>query len=58
MDKKNTEKDLLGAALTAAIGAGVATSFAVGRGQNPLIALAITALAAGFAVICHQCDLI
>jgi hypothetical protein len=55
---KNTEKDLVGAALTAALGAGVITSFAVSQGQNPLVAFAITALAALFAVICHQFDLI
>lgn len=53
-----TEKDLLGAAATAAVGAGVVTSFAVSQGQHPLIALAITLFAAGFAVICHQADLI
>ena len=53
-----TEKDFLGAAATAALGAGVVTSYAVSRGQNPLIALGITLMAAIFAVICHQADLI
>jgi hypothetical protein len=58
MYNKNTNKDLLGAGLTAALGAGIVTSFAVSQGQHPLIALAITAIAALFAVICHQSDLI
>ncbi|MGK7916907.1 MAG: hypothetical protein AB4038_15410 [Prochloraceae cyanobacterium] len=58
MYNKNTNKDLLGAAATAALGAGVVTSFAVSQGQSPLIALAITAMAALFAVVCHQSDLI
>ncbi|WP_013321387.1 hypothetical protein [Gloeothece verrucosa] len=58
MYNKNTNKDLIGAALTAGLGAGVVTSFAVSQGQHPLMALAITALAAIFAVICHYADLI
>jgi hypothetical protein len=58
MYNKNTDKDFVGAALTAGLGAGVVTSFAVSRGQNPLLALAITALAALFGVICHKFDLI
>ena len=58
MYKKHTDKDLLTAALTAALGAGVVTSFAVSQGQHPLLALAITVMAALFAVICHQADLI
>lgn len=53
-----TEKDLFGAGLTAAVGAGVVTSFAVSCGQNPLTALSITIFAAVFAIICHQADLI
>ncbi|MGK7874834.1 MAG: hypothetical protein AB4426_16495 [Xenococcaceae cyanobacterium] len=58
MYKKNTDKDLLGAAVTAALGAGIVTSFAVSQGQHPLLALAITGIAALFAVLCHQSDLI
>lgn len=58
MYNKDTNKDLIGAALTAGLGAGIVTSFAVSQGQHPLIALAITAIAALFAVICHQADLI
>jgi hypothetical protein len=58
MYNKNTNKDLIGAALTAALGAGVVTSFAVGQGQHPLVALAITVVAALFAAICHKTGLI
>jgi hypothetical protein len=52
------EKDLLSAALVTAIGAGIVTSFAVGQGQSPLVALAITGFASLCGVICHQLDLI
>ena len=58
MYNKNTDKDLLSAGITAGLGAGVVTSFAVSQGQNPLIALAITIIAALFGVVCHQNDLI
>ncbi len=58
MYNKNTDKDLISAGLTAAIGAGIVTSFAVSQGQNPLTAVAITAFAALFAVICHYYNLI
>jgi hypothetical protein len=58
MYKKDTDKDLIGAAVTAALGAGVATSFAVSQGQHPLMALAITAVATIFVVICYYSDLI
>ena len=58
MYNKNTDRDLIGAGLTAALGAGVVTSFAVSQGQHPLIALGITAMAALFAVICRWQDLI
>jgi hypothetical protein len=58
MDNNNSGKDLVGAALTAALGAGVVTSFAVTQGQPPFIALAITAFAGLFAALCHQADLI
>jgi hypothetical protein len=52
------EKDLLNAGLVAAMGAGIVTSFAVGQGQSPLVALAITGFASLCGVICHQLDLI
>ena len=52
------EKDLLGAGLTAAVGAGIITSYAVSQGQNPFIAIAITIFSAISAVIIYQADLI
>lgn len=55
---KRSSKDLIGAAATAALGAGIVTSFAVSQGQHPLIALAITSIATLFAVICYQSDLL
>ncbi len=58
MYNNNTDKDLLGAAATAALGAGIVTSFAVSQGQHPLLALAITVIAAIFAVLCHKSGLI
>ena len=58
MYNKNTDKDFVSAAATAALGAGIVTSFAVGQGQNPLIALGITVFAALCGVICHKFDLI
>lgn len=48
---KNSGKDWVGAAITAAIGAGVVTSFAVNQGQNPLVALGITGFATVMALI-------
>ena len=42
MYNNNSEGDLLTAAVTAGLGAGVVTSFAVSQGQNLSIALAIT----------------
>lgn len=51
MYKKNSNTDLLGAAVTAALGAGIVTSFAVSQGQNPLIALGITGLAVAIALM-------
>ena len=53
-----TEKDYVQAGLVAGLGAGVATSFAVTQGQNPLIALAITLMASVFAMACHRYDII
>lgn len=58
MYNKDTNKDLIGAALTAGLGAGIVTSFAVSQGQHPLMAFAITAIAVIFSVICHYADLI
>lgn len=48
-----SSKDLFGAGLIAALGAGIVTSFAVGQGQHPLMGLGITAIAALFGMLCH-----
>ncbi len=58
MYNKNSNNDLLGAAVTAALGAGIVTSFAVSQGQHPLVALAITAFATIVALLCRQIGLI
>jgi FtsH-binding integral membrane protein len=57
MYNNNTDKDLLGAGLTAGLGAGIVTSFAVSQGQSPMIALAITTIAAIVGVLCRLYDL-
>jgi uncharacterized membrane protein YgaE (UPF0421/DUF939 family) len=44
--------------MPAALGAGVVTTFAMSQGQEPAIAIAITAISAIFAVICYRFDLI
>ena len=53
---KNSDKDFLGAAITAGLGAGIVTSFAVNQGQDIGTALGITALAALCGVICRHFD--
>jgi hypothetical protein len=58
MYNSNHNKDLLNAALVSGLGAGIVTSFAVGQGQHPLLALGITGLAALLGVACHQFDLL
>lgn len=45
MYNKDSRKDWITAAITAALGAGIVTSFAVSQGQHPLLALGITGLA-------------
>lgn len=57
MYNNKTDKDLVGAGLTAGLGAGVVTSFAMGQGQHPLLAVGITAVAALFGVLCRFYDL-
>jgi hypothetical protein len=47
----NARKDWVGAAVTAGLGAGVITSFAVAQGQDPLLGLGITVFAALAAVV-------
>ncbi|HHP7230082.1 MAG TPA: hypothetical protein ACFCUY_04400 [Xenococcaceae cyanobacterium] len=58
MYNNNTDKDLVGAGITAGLGAGVVTSFAVSQGQDPLIALGITAIAVIFGVLCRQHNIV
>ena len=57
MYNNNTNKDLVGAGLTAGLGAGVVTSFAVGQGQHPMIGLLITAIAVMIGVVCRLYDI-
>lgn len=54
MYNKKTDKDPLVVAVTAGLGAGVVTSFAVAQGQNPLVALAITVFAALVGLLCDR----
>jgi hypothetical protein len=54
MYKKDSKGDLVNAVVIAALGAGVATSFAVARGQSPWTAIGITLFAAVAAVICDR----
>ncbi len=58
MYRDSSDKDLLGAAITAGLGAGVVTSFAVAQGQHPAIGLGITLLAALCGVIFRKFDVI
>jgi hypothetical protein len=46
----DSPKDWLGSLVVAGLGAGVITSFSVSQGQNPLVGLGITAIAAIAAV--------
>ncbi|HEY9619197.1 MAG TPA: hypothetical protein V6C78_02455 [Crinalium sp.] len=45
------KKDWLSAAITAALGAGIVTSFAISQGQHPLLAIGITVFAVIAALI-------
>ncbi|MDB9525276.1 hypothetical protein PN498_04695 [Oscillatoria sp. CS-180] len=45
------EKDWVGSLVVAGLGAGVITSFAIGQGQSPWLAIAITLFSAAMAVI-------
>ncbi len=58
MYNNNSDKDWLGAAVTAGLGAGIVTSFAVSQGQHPLIALAITGFSVLVALLCKELGLI
>ncbi|MGF1537828.1 MAG: hypothetical protein ACFB4J_15300 [Elainellaceae cyanobacterium] len=50
MYNKDTQKDWWTAAITAGLGAGVVTTLAVSQGQNPAVALGITAIATAAAL--------
>jgi len=47
----NSKKDWLSATITAALGAGIVTTFAISQGQHPIMALSITGLAVAAALI-------
>lgn len=51
---KKQEKDWLASLVTAALGAGIITTFAVSQGQSPWIAMGITLFAAVVAVLFEQ----
>jgi hypothetical protein len=51
MYDQKPKKDWASAAVTAALGAGVVTTFAVSQGQHPLMALGITAFAVAAALV-------
>lgn len=54
MYHKHSDRDPVGAVVTALVGAGTATSFAVARGQSPWVALGITVFAAALALLCDR----
>jgi hypothetical protein len=58
MYKNRSDRSITTAALPAAIGAGVVTSFAIAQGQHPALAIGITVICTLFAVVCQQFDLI
>ncbi|MBD2040268.1 hypothetical protein [Microcoleus sp. FACHB-672] len=58
MYHKNSNKDLVGSAVIAALGAGIVTSFAVSQGQNPLVGLGITGFAAVVALLFDRAGLV
>lgn len=51
MYNNNSQKDWVSAAVTAALGAGAVTTFAISQGQHPLMALGITAFAVTAALV-------
>jgi small neutral amino acid transporter SnatA (MarC family) len=58
MYRNRSGYSLFDVAMPAVLGAGVVTTFAMSQGQDPVIAITITAISAIFAVICHRFDLI
>jgi uncharacterized membrane protein len=58
MYNRKSQHSLFDAAIPAAVGAGVVTSFAMSQGQHPALAMGITILVTLFAVICDRSNLI
>jgi small neutral amino acid transporter SnatA (MarC family) len=58
MYRNRSGYSLFDVAMPAMLGAGVVTTLAMAQGQDPAIAISITAISAIFAVICHRFDLI
>ncbi len=58
MYRNKSGQSLLDVTLSAAIGAGVVTSFAVAQGQHPAIAISITFVVTLFAIVCYKYDLV
>jgi hypothetical protein len=58
MYEPNSSKELLTNVVTASLGAGIVTSFAVAQGQHPLLALGITVFAGVTAVVCDRLGII
>ena len=54
MYNEDSKRDWLGEVIVASAGAGVVTTFALARGQNPLVALGITAFAATMAIAINR----
>ena len=58
MYNNRSNRDPLVVAVTAGLGAGIVTSFAVSQGQHPITALGITIFAAVVALICDRAGLV
>jgi len=54
MFQKKFDQDSLTAVVTALVGAGTATSFAVAQGQSPWTAMGITIFSASLALLCDR----
>jgi uncharacterized membrane protein YgaE (UPF0421/DUF939 family) len=58
MYRNKSNRSLFDVAASAAIGAGIVTSFAVAQGQHPAIAFSITLIATLFAIVCYKFDVV
>jgi hypothetical protein len=58
MYNKDTQEDWLSSAVSGAIGGGVLTSWAVVQGQSLGMAILITGISAGAAVLCHKFNIL